>query len=78
MEDDTRIERTTLAGGDHKMVVSITGQFPNGLAIDKDGDWVYWNDGNNGVINRVDPCRWQWEGESSVTHRTSKLGTSAW
>ena len=53
MEDDTRIERATLAGGDRKTVASITGQFPNGLTIDKDGEWVYWTDGNNGVINRV-------------------------
>lgn len=53
MDGNARIERTTLAGGDRMELVSVIGQFPNGLTIDKDGDWVYWTDGKEGMISRV-------------------------
>ena len=35
------------------MLVSIKGQFPNGLTIDEDGEWIYWTDGHFRTIHRV-------------------------
>ena len=43
----------TLSGDSRTELVSVMGQFPNGLAIDAAGEWLYWTDGKLGKIHRV-------------------------
>ena len=43
----------TLSGDARMELVSVMGQFPNGLAIDAAGEWLYWTDGKSGKIHRV-------------------------
>lgn len=43
----------TLLGESRKVLASVMNQFPNGLAVDDDGEWLYWADGQSRTIYRV-------------------------